>query len=82
VLTIWMLASSVVYPVGIVGGRLGQIMSWNPMAVIIDAYRALMFGSVLPPIAPLIVIGAGSLLFLMIAWVMFHRSEFVFAERI
>ena len=82
VLTIWMLASSVVYPIGIVGGRLGRLMMWNPMAVIIDAYRALMFGSVLPPIAPLIVIGAGSLLLLMIAWVMFHRSEFVFAERI
>ena len=50
VLTIWMLASSVVYPVGIVGGRLGEVMSWNPMAVIIDAYRALVFSGTLPPV--------------------------------
>ena len=70
VLTIWMLASSVVYPVGIVGGRLGQIMSWNPMAVIIDAYRALVFGGTLPPAAPLAAIGAGSLLLLVVTWVM------------
>ena len=82
VLTIWMLASSVVYPVGIVGGRLGQIMSWNPMAVIIDAYRALVFQGTLPPGAPLAAIGIGSLLLLVVTWVMFHRAEYVFAERI
>jgi lipopolysaccharide transport system permease protein len=82
VLTIWMLASSVVYPVGIVGGRLGQIMSWNPMAVIIDAYRDLVFSNTLPPVAPLAGIGIGSLVLLVVTWVMFHRAEFVFAERI
>ena len=82
VLTIWMLASSVVYPVGIVGGRLGQVMAWNPMAVIIDAYRALVFEGTVPPLAPLAAIGIGSLLLLAVASVMFHRAEFVFAERI
>jgi len=81
-LTIWMLASSVVYPVGIVGGRLGRLMAWNPMAVIIDAYRAVLLESTWPPLAPLAVIGAGSLVALTMAWVMFHRAEFVFAERI
>jgi ABC-type polysaccharide/polyol phosphate export permease len=81
-LTIWMLASSVVYPVGIVGGRLGRVMAWNPMAVIVDAYRSLVFEGMLPPIAPLAVIGTGSLLLLAIVWVTFHRAEFVFAERI
>lgn len=81
-LTIWMLASSVVYPVGIVGGRLGEVMSWNPMAVIIDAYRALVFSNTLPPVVPLAAIGIGSLVLLVVTWVMFHRAEFVFAERI
>jgi ABC-type polysaccharide/polyol phosphate export permease len=81
-LTIWMLASSVVYPIGIVGGRLGQIMAWNPMAVIVDAYRSLALEATLPPIVPLAVTGIGSLLLLVIAWVTFHRAEFVFAERI
>jgi lipopolysaccharide transport system permease protein len=81
-LTIWMLASSVVYPIGIVGGRLGRIMAWNPMAVIVDAYRSLVLDAMLPPIAPLAVTGIGSLFLLVIAWVMFHRAEFVFAERI
>jgi ABC-type polysaccharide/polyol phosphate export permease len=81
-LTIWMLASSVVYPIGIVGGRLGQVMAWNPMAVIVDAYRSLVLDATAPPIMPLAVTGIGSLLLLVIAWVMFHRAEFVFAERI
>lgn len=81
-LTIWMLASSVVYPVGIVGGRLGRVMAWNPMAVIVDAYRSLVLEGMLAPIAPLAVIGTGSLLLLAIVCVMFHRAEFVFAERI
>jgi lipopolysaccharide transport system permease protein len=81
-LTIWMLASSVVYPIGIVGGRLGQLMAWNPMAVIVDAYRSLLLEATLPPVVPLAAVGVGSILVLMIAWVTFHRAEFVFAERI
>jgi ABC-type polysaccharide/polyol phosphate export permease len=81
-LTIWMLASSVVYPVGIVGGRLGHVMAWNPMAVIIDAYRSLALEGTLPPLGELAVIGAGSLVLLVVVSVMFHRAEFVFAERI
>jgi homopolymeric O-antigen transport system permease protein len=82
VLTMWMLASSVVYPIGIVGGRLGRVLAWNPMAVIVDAYRSIVLEATLPPAAPLAAIGVGSLLLLVIAWVMFHRAEFVFAERI
>ena len=82
VLTIWMLASSVVYPIEIVGGRLGRLMAWNPMAVIIDAYRSLLLQGTPPPVVPLAAVGLGSILSLMIVWVSFHRAEFVFAERI
>jgi ABC-type polysaccharide/polyol phosphate export permease len=31
VLTVWMFATSVVYPVGLVGGTLGAVLQFNPM---------------------------------------------------
>ena len=42
VITVWMFATSVVYPVEPVGGRLGTLLALNPMTPIIDAYRAVL----------------------------------------
>ena len=39
VITVWMFATSVLYPVSAVGGRLGMVLQLNPMTPIIDAYR-------------------------------------------
>jgi hypothetical protein len=38
--TIWMFATSVVYPLDRVGGSLGRVLLLNPMTAIIDGYRA------------------------------------------
>ncbi len=81
-ITLWMFATSVVYPVDRVGGSLAMVLKLNPMTPIIDAYRSiLLHGRIPDPVAFGTAAGV-SILLLMVAWVLFHRAEFEFAERI
>jgi lipopolysaccharide transport system permease protein len=82
VLTMWMFVTSVLYPVSLIGGHLAALMRLNPMTPIIDAYRSvLLFGD--PPFSRAFA-GAAVASFgvFMIAWLVFHRAEFRFAENI
>lgn len=81
VITVWMFATSVVYPVDQVGGKVGLMMRLNPMTAIVDAYRACLLMNA-PPQASLGAAAAVAVVMLMCAWLLFHRSEFTFAERI
>jgi lipopolysaccharide transport system permease protein len=81
VVTVWMFATSVIYPVDRIGGTLGTLLQLNPMTPIIDAYRAVLLLNAPPPVA----FGwasAFSVVALGIVWVAFHRAEFQFAENI
>jgi len=81
VLTVWMFATSVLYPVENIGGRLGAVMRANPMTPIIDAYRdVLVRGESLSQ--PFLVAALVAVLTLIWSWVLFHRAEFQFAENI
>jgi lipopolysaccharide transport system permease protein len=81
VVTVWMFATSVVYPVEMVRGKLGTLMRLNPMTPIIDAYRdTILFGRL--PGVPFVTATVISLVLLAAAWLMFHRSEFQFAENV
>jgi len=82
VIAVWMFATSVLYPVELIGGRLGTIMRLNPMTPILESYRAVLLRAELPQAAPLLGVTAFSIVFLAIAWVAFHRSEFRFAENV
>jgi ABC-type polysaccharide/polyol phosphate export permease len=82
VLTVWMFASSVVYPIDRVGGRLGALLTLNPMTPIIDAYRATLLRQELPAAAPFAYAAVVAMAMLAVAWVAFHRAEFQFAENI
>jgi len=82
VLAVWMFATSVVYPVERIGGRLGEVLRLNPMTPIIEAYRAVVLRGELPPAGPFAAAAALSLLCLAIGWLAFHRAEFEFAENI
>jgi ABC-type polysaccharide/polyol phosphate export permease len=82
VLTVWMFATSVVYPVELVGGRLGFVLSLNPMTPIIDAYRAVLLRNQWPFDTGFLVAGAVSLVLLCVSWLLFHRAEYTFAENI
>lgn len=82
VLTVWMFATSVVYPIDRVGGRLATLLMLNPMTPIIDAYRTVLFHGAVPALAPFLWAAVVSLATLSIGWVIFHRAEFRFAENI
>ena len=82
VLTIWMFATSVVYPANLIGGRLGLLLALNPLTPIIDAYRAVLLHGQLPPASPFWGATIASLIILAVGWLLFHRAEFRFAENI
>ena len=81
VITVWMFATSVVYPVDGVGGTLGIVLRLNPMTPIIDSYRAVLLLNAAPPA----LLGGAAILSVLIllgGWLFFHRAEFQFAESI
>jgi ABC-type polysaccharide/polyol phosphate export permease len=82
VITLWMFATSVLYPVRTMTGRLGTVLRLNPMTAIIDAYRDVLFGTRPPDWTSLAAAATFSVAALTAAWLLFHRSEFEFAERI
>lgn len=81
VIAVWMFATSVVYPIGRVGGKLGAVLALNPMTHLIDAFRAVMLDQRMPGMAFHLTFAA-SILMLAGAWVMFHLAEFDFAENL
>lgn len=81
VLMVWMFASAVVYPANSLTGVLGFVINLNPMTAIIEAYRHVVLYGAAPP-ATFIPAAVVSLALLPAAWLLFHRSEFRFAENI
>ena len=81
VIAVWMFATSVVYPIGRVGGRLGAVLALNPMTHLFDAFRAVLLER-RPPGTAFFVTVAASLVLFCGAWVAFHLSEFDFAENL
>jgi homopolymeric O-antigen transport system permease protein len=80
--TIWMFATAVVYPIQRVGGRLGMVLGLNPLTPLVDAYRSAILYNRLPPVSGLMYVTTVSIAMLAVAWLMFHRAEFKFAERV
>jgi homopolymeric O-antigen transport system permease protein len=81
VIAVWMFATSVVYPIGRVGGRLGTLLAVNPMTHLIDAFRAVLLEHRMPE--PVFAVTAVATVVLFFAsWVLFHTSEFEFAENL
>jgi ABC-type polysaccharide/polyol phosphate export permease len=81
-LTLWMFATSVVYPLDRVDGLLGSVLRLNPMTPIIDAYRSLLLRGEVPPAAPLALSAVIAFGTLALAWRVFHAAEADFAERL
>jgi lipopolysaccharide transport system permease protein len=80
-LMVWMFASAVVYPPEALQGSLGVLIRLNPMTAIIDAYRHVLLYGTSPPLT-FVSAAVVSLALLPVAWLVFHRSEFRFAENI
>jgi len=82
VLTVWMFATSVVFPLDNVGGTVGALLKLNPMTPIIDGYRACILRGQAPAFGPLAVAATLATVMLGIGWLAFHRAEFRFAENV
>lgn len=82
VITVWMFLSAVLYPVSSVGGLTGRVMALNPMTPILDAYRDVLLRGRAPD--PGVFLGTTmiSVALLAMAWVIFHRAEYEFAENV
>ena len=79
-ITVWMFATSVLYPMDRVGGMAGTLLRLNPMTPIIDSYRAILFRGELPEMLPFTAVAIASVAILSVGWLTFHRSEYMFAE--
>jgi ABC-type polysaccharide/polyol phosphate export permease len=82
VITVWMCATSVLYPVELVGGKLGVLLALNPMTPIIDAYRSVLLRGEAPSMPGFSAAATCAVVTLAAAWIAFHRSEFTFAENV
>jgi lipopolysaccharide transport system permease protein len=81
VVMVWMFLTAVLYPVGQIGGTMGQVMTLNPMTPILEAYRDVLLRGRIPDASFLITTGVAALC-LIVAWVLFHRAEYQFAENV
>ena len=81
-LTLWMFATSVVYPIDRVGGRLGTTLALNPMTPLVEAFRSAVLFNRAPDIGGLLYASVVTVVLVAGAWLLFHRSEFKFAESV
>ena len=81
VIAVWMFTTSVVYPIGRVGGRLGAVLALNPMTHLIDAFRAVLLERRPPGTAFFVTVAVAAALFVG-SWVAFHLAEYDFAENL
>jgi lipopolysaccharide transport system permease protein len=81
VIAVWMFATSVVYPIGRIGGRLGALLALNPMTHIVDAFRDVLIAG-RAPAGAFWITAAVSVALLGAAWAAFHAAEFDFAENL
>ena len=81
-LNVAMFATSVVYPIELIGGTTERILALNPLTSIINAYRAVLLQGTTPDWGSLAAAAAVSTVLLLTAWMTFHRAELTFAENI
>lgn len=80
-IAVWMFATPVIYPTRQVTGPLGVILQLNPLAPIIDGYRAILLRGELPSPVPFASAAALSIVMFAVGWIVFHRAEYNFAEQ-
>ena len=81
-ITVWMFATPVVYPTRQVTGLLGLVLQMNPLAPIIDGYRAILLRGEFPNAIPFATTAVLSLVIFTVGWIVFHRTEYTFAENV
>jgi lipopolysaccharide transport system permease protein len=82
VITLWMFASSVVYPMKVSNHRLQMILNFNPMTPILDAYRDVLLRGKFPDIDNFAYATIISIILFLIGWMMFYKMQYKFAEKV
>ena len=77
---VWMYASPIVYPMSIVPERWRPLYALNPMAGVIEAFRAVLLGTAGVAWSAIAVSFATSLVLLVVGLFYFRRTERVFAD--
>lgn len=78
---LWMYASPVLYPVKWIPAPLRQVMGFNPVTGILEAFRSCLFGTA-PDWTLIVQSGVAILILIGVAAVVFHRLEADLAERV
>ena len=81
-ITLWMFASSVVYPMKVSNPKIQAILYLNPMTPILDAYRDVLLKGVMPEWKGGLYTLAISVLLFITGWVMFYKMQYKFAEKV
>jgi len=81
-LAAWMFATSVLYPVSMIGGRTARVLHLNPMTPIIEGYRGVMITGESPFTIWFGIAAIVAVVILLSGWIVFHRAEYSFAERV
>lgn len=82
IVQLWMFASPVIYPLGMVPARWRSLLALNPMAGVIEGFRAALLGSGEMPWNTLAISTAVALLLLICSLFAFRRLERSFADEV
>ncbi|MCK9602140.1 MAG: ABC transporter permease [Sphaerochaeta sp.] len=77
---LWMYASPVIYPISQVPERLKMLYLLNPMAGIMEGYRACLVKATAPTPLYLGIAAAGAVIMLVFGWWYFKRTEMSFVD--
>ncbi len=80
VVQLWMFVSGVVVPIPRDGSLTAQVLSLNPMAPLVQAFRDTLLHGRMPEATGLIYAGAVASAALIVGWIVFRRAAHRFAE--
>ena len=79
IVQLWFYASPIIYPVEMVPDKIRAFYYLNPMAGILEAYRAVLLKQIFPG-PSLIIAGLEAMLVFILGYIFFKRVELVFAD--
>lgn len=80
IILLWMYVTPIMYPIEVIPEKYRFVMSLNPMAVIINAYRQVMLGNKNPNLYSLSVAALISVVTFILGFVVFKKLEGEFAD--
>lgn len=80
--TLWMFASSVIYPMKTSDPKIQMILNLNPMTPILDAYRDVLLRGNMPDWSAFGYSGAVAVGVFIMGWITFYKKQYKFAEKV